>query len=37
MQIVFHIKKEENTNRGNLIDMRVFKFINKNTTKLLRM
>lgn len=33
MQIICHIRKEKNTNKINLIDIKVFKPINKNTTK----
>ena len=37
LQIVFHLEEEKNTNKSQLIDIRVFKLTSKNTTKLLKM
>lgn len=36
MQIVFHIKEEENADRNDLINLEVFKPISKNVMKQLR-
>lgn len=37
MQMVFHIEEEEDANRGDLIDIGVFKPTSRNATKWLRM